>query len=103
MNSVMNDRLDRRPRCWITYAWSDNAEGDFQFLAAELAGAGIDAVYDRISIVPGRDLWGQIASNIAEPSLDGWLYLLTPNSLESEACREELAGSAHATVPVDPV
>jgi TIR domain len=76
---------------WITYAWSDDEEGDFSYLIQELKGAGIAATYDNISLVPGRRLWEQIAQRITESPLSGWAYLVTPNSLESEACREELA------------
>lgn len=81
----MNDPL------WITYAWSDNAEGDLDFVVQELSGAGVLAKYDRIALVPGRQLWAQIASRISSDPLSGWAYLLTPSSLASAACQEELA------------
>lgn len=76
---------------WITYAWADNAEGDFSFLVQELDTAGITARYDRIALVPGGRLWEQIAARITSDPLSGWAYLVTPRSLESEPCREELA------------
>lgn len=81
----MNDPL------WITYAWSDNAEGNFDFLVQELSRAGVVAKYDKIALVPGRKLWAQIASRISSDPLSGWAYLLTPSSLASPACEEELA------------
>jgi len=76
---------------WVTYAWSDDEEGDFSYLIQELKDAGIQATYDKIALVPGRRLWEQIAQRITESPLSGWAYLVTPDSLESEACREELA------------
>lgn len=79
------------PHVWITYAWADNQEGDFSYLVQELRTVGVEAKYDRIAIIPGRDLWDQIANEIAQGQIDGWAYLLTPSSLASEPCREELA------------
>lgn len=78
-------------RLWITYAWLDNDDGDFDHLLNQLTTAGIDAIYDKIALIPGQRLWEQIASRIAEGDLGGWAYLLTPNSLSSQPCREELA------------
>lgn len=80
-----------RPRIWITYAWADNVQGDFEYLVQELATADVDATFDKIAIVPGQRLWEQIAARITNDPIEGWGYLLTPNSLASEACREELA------------
>lgn len=79
------------PRIWITYAWEDNDDGDFDYLVQELADVGIEATYDKVELVPGMDLWEQIGDKITEGPLDGWGYLLTAGSLASEACREELA------------
>lgn len=76
---------------WITYAWKDEEEGDFSYLVQELGDVGIAAVYDKVALIPGRRLWEQIASKITDSPLSGWAYLLTANSLDSEACREELA------------
>lgn len=76
---------------WITYAWSDNNEGDFDFLVQELSRAGISSKYDKIALVPGHKLWEQIAKRIFSDPLSGWAFLVTPNSLASAACHEELA------------
>lgn len=76
---------------WITYAWADNDEGDFDHLVKQLANAGISARYDKIALIPGRRLWDQIADQIARDDLGGWAYLLTPKSILSQPCREELA------------
>lgn len=76
---------------WITYAWSDNDEGDFDFLVQELGKAGITAKYDKIALIPGRKLWAQIADRISSDALSGWGYLLTPKSIASAACQEELS------------
>ncbi len=76
---------------WITYAWADNDEGDFDYLRQELEKAGIAAIYDKRALVPGRRLWEQIADEIIKKPLSGWAYLVTRHSLNSQACREELA------------
>lgn len=76
---------------WITYAWADNDEGDFDYLVQELGKAGIPAVYDKIALIPGRKLWPQIADRIISDPLSAWAYLITPTSLQSSACQEELS------------
>jgi hypothetical protein len=76
---------------WLTYAWSDNDEGDFDFLVQELEKNGIPAIYDKISLIPGHKLWTQIADKIGKEALSAWVYLITPNSIASAACQEELA------------
>ena len=85
------EREPERPNLWITYAWEDNEGGDFDFLVQELESVGINVVFDKVALVPGERLWEQIAENIESPTLDGWAYLLTEQSLNSNACMEELA------------
>lgn len=75
---------------WITYSWADNDEGDFDYLVQELEKAGISALYDKIALIAGRRLWQQIATKIEKEPLSGWAYLITPQSVSSEACQEEL-------------
>ncbi len=77
-------------RLWITYAWADDDEGDFRYLVSRLAAGGVDAVYDKIALIPGQRLWDQIAERIADESLAAWAYLLTPRSITSQPCQEEL-------------
>jgi hypothetical protein len=76
---------------WLTYAWSDNDEGDFDYLVQELEKNGIPSIYDKISLIPGRKLWAQIADKVGKEALSAWVYLLTPDSIASNACQEELA------------
>jgi hypothetical protein len=76
---------------WITYSWADNDEGDFDYLVQELEKAGLSALYDKIALIPGRKLWQQIAAKIEKEPLSGWAYLITPQSLSSKACQEELS------------
>ena len=83
---------------WITYAWVDNEEGDFDYLVEQLGTAGVAATYDRVALIPGQRLWEQIADRILDPQLDGWAYLLTPGSVNSAPCREELAYAVHRVV-----
>jgi hypothetical protein len=80
---------------WITYAWADNTDGDFDYLVGALRDAGLTARYDRVALVPGRHLWDQIAYQITESQLSGWAFLVTRSSLASPACREELAYAVH--------
>jgi hypothetical protein len=76
---------------WITYAWSDNEEGNFDYLIQELQAFGINVNYDKIALIPGQRLWSQIAERITNPNTKAWAYLITPNSLSSQPCLEELA------------
>ncbi|MBI3220210.1 MAG: toll/interleukin-1 receptor domain-containing protein [Bacteroidetes bacterium] len=75
---------------WITYAWTDNQEGNFDYLVGQLGAQGIQTRYDRIQLVPGQRLWEQIGARISDNTLRAWAYLITPNSLQSQPCREEL-------------
>jgi len=77
-------------RLWITYAWADNVEGDFDYLVQELGRVGVDARYDKVELIPGRHLWEQIGDRIVSGPFDGWAYLITPNSVNNKHCREEL-------------
>ncbi len=76
---------------WITYAWLDNEDGDFNYLVSALSEAGVSARYDERVLIPGQRLWDQIANQIERDDLNGWAYLLTRHSISSQACREELA------------
>jgi hypothetical protein len=58
---------------WITYAWADNDEGDFDYLVARLAATDVTAKYDKIELIPGQRLWEQIADQIMDDQLDGWV------------------------------
>lgn len=75
---------------WITYAWKDNTDRNFDYLSKELTDAGIPVEYDRMALIPGLPLWKQIGEKISSERLAGWAYLITPNSLASEPCMEEL-------------
>jgi hypothetical protein len=83
---------------WVTYAWKDNEEGNFDYLIQELNAFGINTLYDKIAIVPGQRLWTQIAEHISAPDTEGWAYLITPNSLASQPCLEELAYAINRTL-----
>lgn len=77
-------------KLWITYAWVNNRDGDFDYLAQELEAIGVKTSYDKIALTTGRRLWDQIAKNINSPEIKAWAYLVTPESLASQPCREEL-------------
>lgn len=76
---------------WLTYAWANREDGSFQFVVEELQEHGVAVRYDRVQIVAGQRLWEQIGHKITTGELSGWAYLVTRSSLESNACREELA------------
>lgn len=90
-DSNMQVRNNSHSRLWITYAHEDDRFGDFTYLVQELETVGINAAYDKIALIPGRDLWTQLGEEITEGLYDGWAYLITPTSLSSESCREELS------------
>ena len=77
---------------WITYAWADNENNDVDYVIQELRNYGVEVKIDRWSIQAGKRLWEQIANFITNPKeCDAWLIYVTPNSLGSEACKEEFA------------
>jgi hypothetical protein len=85
-------------KLWTTYAWKDNEEGNFDFLMQELNNFGIPTEYDKVAIIPGQRLWTQIADKINSADTTGWAYLITPNSLASEPCLEELYYALNRTL-----
>jgi len=77
---------------WLTYAWADNTQGDVDFVAQELINVGLRVKLDRWTIEAGKRLWEQIGNFIQNPTeCDAWVLYATPNSLGSEACKEEFA------------
>lgn len=85
-------------KLWTTYAWKDNEEGNFDYLMQELNNFGIPTEYDKVAIIPGQRLWTQIADKINSADTTGWAYLITPNSLTSEPCLEELYYALNRTL-----
>jgi hypothetical protein len=82
---------DERRSLWITYAWVDDASGDFSYVVQRLEQTGVHAKYDRRMLVAGQRLWEQIAAQISSPSTDGWAMLLTQDSICNQRCLEEHA------------
>lgn len=79
-------------KIWITYAWSDNQQGDVDFIAQEIQQSGAEVKLDRWSISAGKKLWQQIENFIcSDIESDAWLLVATANSLSSEPCKEEFA------------
>ena len=77
---------------WVTYAWSDNENGDIDFVAQELERAGLTVKLDRWNLTAGKRLWEQIDAFICDSDeCDAWLLVATTNSLSSEPCKEEFA------------
>lgn len=78
-------------RLWLTYAWKDNEDKDIDFVIGELD-QRVDVRFDRRNLIPGQRLWTQIGGLITDPSeCDAWGIVLTPNSITSEPCIEELS------------
>jgi len=42
------------PSLFLTYAWVDNADEDFDFIVQELQRSGVKVHFDRVAVVPGR-------------------------------------------------
>jgi len=80
-----------KPNIWITYTWKDNEKGNFDYIVQELKAIGIESRYDKIELIPGRHLWDQIGDKIINGPFSAWCYLITPESLKSKPCKEELA------------
>lgn len=79
-------------KLWITYAWADNEAQEVDFIAQELAAAGLEIKLDRWNIGAGKRLWEQIEKFIcSNAESDAWLLIATQNSLASEPCKEEFA------------
>lgn len=76
---------------WLTYSWTDNPQGDVDFIAQELERAGLTVRLDRWNLTAGRRLWEQIGEELSKPDLTAWIILATANSCGSQACKEELA------------
>ncbi len=81
-------------RLWVTYAWKDNEDKDIDFIVQELDKhkSEIQVKFDRRNLIPGQRLWTQIGGYITDPNeCDAWAIVVTKNSLQSEACIEELS------------
>lgn len=80
-------------KLWLTYAWKDNDDRDIDFIIHELEKTdSIEVKFDRRNLVPGQRLWDQIGTFITDPDeCDAWGIILTPNSIVSQACIEELS------------
>jgi hypothetical protein len=76
---------------WLTYSWADDKDQTVQWIASQLAGAGLTVTLDKWDLEAGKRLWQQIGHFISDPSkTDAWMIYATTNSLSSEACKEEL-------------
>jgi len=79
-------------KVWLTYSWKDNNDGAVEFIAQELEKKGIVVRLDRWNITAGQRLWEQIERFISnKDECDAWIFYMTPNSIGSEACKEEFA------------
>lgn len=79
-------------KLWLTYAWVDNEDKDIDFIIQELDKTNLNVRFDRRNLVPGQRLWTQIGGIITDPNeCDAWGIVLTPNSINSQPCVEELA------------
>ena len=84
---------------WITYCWKDNKNQDIDFIAQELENAGLNIKLDKWNITTGKRLWTQIENFIGKPSKsDAWIFIITNNSLQSEACKEEFSYALQRTL-----
>jgi hypothetical protein len=84
------ERMSTRPRVFLTYAWKDNQEKTVDLIIQTLEKQGVEVLYDRSALLGGRRLWEQIGQLITGPDVHGWVYVVSPSSLSSEGCKEEL-------------
>lgn len=82
--------MQEKSRLFISYAHADNEQQDFDWVVQEIEKAGADVEYDDRVVIIGQRLWPQIEARILSPDTNGWGILLTPQSLQSQACIEEL-------------
>lgn len=82
-----------KTKLWVTYAWADNVDGDVDFILKELEKSGeLDVHFDRRRLPAGQRLWDNIEQEITDPlRCDAYCVVVTPDSLKSAACQEELA------------
>lgn len=86
-------------KLWLTYAWKDNEDKDIDFIIKELDKSEIEIKFDRRNLVPGQRLWQQIGGQITDPhECQAWSIILTKNSIDSEACIEELSYALDRTL-----
>ena len=80
-------------KLWLTYAWADNNEEDIDFIVQELDRIPeLEVKLDRRNLVPGQRLWTQIGGFITDPNeRDAWAMVVSAESVQSEACIEELS------------
>lgn len=79
-------------KLWLTYAWKDNEDKNIDFIINELSKTSLIVKFDRKNLIPGQRLWTQIGGIITDPNeCDAWGLVLTNNSLNSQACIEELS------------
>ena len=79
-------------KVWVTYSWKDNEDQQINWIVQEMEKSGLEVHLDNRDIIPGRRLWDQISQAIADPEVcDSWIFIISPNSLASEPCREELS------------
>lgn len=79
-------------KVWLTYAWNDNEDKDIDFIIQELDKTDLDVKFDRRNLIPGQRLWTQIGGTITDSNeCDAWGIVLTPNSIKSQPCIEELS------------
>ena len=84
----------KKTQAWLSYAWKDNQEQQVDWIVQELEREPqrLEVHLDNRDIIPGQRLWDQIGKAISDPDIcDAWIFVVTPNSLGSEPCREELA------------
>jgi hypothetical protein len=78
------------PRIWISYVQPGGEERDFTYLVAQLRGANIEATYDSLRLRPNVRLGQRIVQRLLSVGFDGWMYVLTHQSLTRGTCVDEL-------------
>ena len=85
-----NSQTNKNLRLWISYPWINKEEKDFAYLVGQLKGAGIDATYDSLQLLPDARLSERAMQRLLSIGFDGWVYILTHQCLTRKICSDEI-------------
>lgn len=84
-------------KLWISYAWVNNEEKDFAYLASHLATRNIETAYDSIRLAPDDHLSKRIIQRLQSIGFDGWICILTPQCITRREYTNELTSAIDQT------
>ena len=87
---MSNGSQAKHPQVWIAYPWVQRKERDFEYVAAQLKQAGIEATWDSIQQDPTSPLWQQLVPRLVGSQADAFACIVTAPWLVRRACADEL-------------